>query len=260
MSKAKIVVIIISVSLLIWLSIYAPPFLSKTKLSLLGIFKPPLRIAQGISGRTRLFLASKLYSGCIRENAELKNRMAELAFQISKTKELESENKRLKELLDFKIQQPKKAIAARVIGRDFSLLSRTILIDRGKKDGIKIGSAVITKKGLIGKIVEAESNTSRAMLLKDPNFRLGVIIQRTREQGLFVGGLDDMAKVIYLSPNTQVEKGDAVISCPMSGIFPKGLLIGYLKDIAEEETALYKFATVDMAVDSFDAEEVLCTE
>jgi rod shape-determining protein MreC len=173
-------------------------------------------------------------------------------------KELEAENTRLQRLLEFKAQFSRTSIPAKVIGRDSSLLSRTLLIDQGKKSGVEVGMAAISRQGVVGRITETNTTVSRVMLLEDPDLRLGVIIQRTREHGLLVGGRNGSANVIYLDPNSDVKKDDVIVSYPSSITFPKGLFIGYVEDIRVHGAALYKMATIRFAADCANVEEVLC--
>jgi len=257
-SKAKVAFTIVAFSLLILLAIYSPPILSKTRFSTISLLRFPLRIALLVSRNTRDYAADKLYSKSVKENVELKNRLSEFSSEITKLGELEAENKRLKELLDFKDQAYESGIPARVIGIESAPLSKIMFIDRGKRDGIQTGMAVISKQGVVGKIIDAGPGSSKVILLGDMELRLGVIIQRTREQGLFIGGAGGRAKVIYLAPDSDAKEGDAIVSNSSRAFFPKGLLIGYVNGVKNEPISLYKYATVDIAVDYSRLEEVLC--
>ena len=258
MSKAKIVLIVILVLLLIWLIVSTPPFLSKLKLSSVSLFRIPLRIARVSSRSIKNYIEARVYSKWITQNRELKRELKEFSYKITRLEELEAENERLKKLLEFKTQFPKKTVSARIIGMDLAPLTKSIVIDRGKKDGIVTGMAVIAAEGVVGKVVETNSNISRVMLLEDPDFRLGAIVQRTREQGLFVGTSHGVAKIIYLAPDSDVKVGDKIVSFPNNTMFPKGLLLGYLKDIKTGNTSLHGSATVNLSVDYSRLEEVLC--
>jgi len=257
-SKAKIVLIAISILLLIWLIVSTPPFLSKLKLSSVNLFRIPLRIAKVSSHNIKNYIEARVYSKWVTQNRELKRELKEFSHKITRLEELEAENKRLKKLLEFKSQFPKKTVPARIIGMDLAPLAKSIVIDRGKRDGIVAGMAVIAQEGVVGKVVETNSSISRVMLLEDPDFRLGAIVQRTREQGLFVGTSCGVAKIIYLTPDSDVKVGDKIVSFPNNKMFPKGLLLGYLKDIKTENTSLYSSATVNLSVDYSRLEEVLC--
>lgn len=254
MPKAKILLIAILCLIVIWLSICNPPILYRLRLSAVSIFTLPLRLANTGSLNLKNFMEAKLYSKWIKENTELKGRIEELSFELTKLKELEAESKRLTDLLEFKKETAKAGIPARVIGMDSALFFRSIVIDKGKTDGIEIGMAVVSKRGVVGRVVESDSRISRVMLLDDPDFRLGVIIQRTREQALFVGGPHGTARIIYLSTNSDAKEGDAVISFSSNRMFPKGLLVGYVRDV------MYESAGVKVAVDYSRLEEVLCVK
>jgi len=257
-SKAKKVLIVISVLLLIWLIIYTPPFLNKLRLSSVNLFRIPLRIARVSSRNTKNFIEVRIYNKWITQNKKLKRELKEFSHKITKLKELEAENERLKKLLEFKSRFPKKSVPARIIGMDLAPLTKSIVIDKGKKDGIVTGMAVIAQEGVVGKVVETNSNISRVMLLEDPDFRLGAIVQRTRERGLFVGTSHGEVKIIYLAPDSDVKVGDKIVSFPNNKMFPKGLLLGYVKDIKAGNTSLHSAAAVNLSVDYSRLEEVLC--
>lgn len=260
MPKVKITSIVILILFLVWLSLYNPPILNRVRLSAVNLFTLPLRITQTVSRKAKNYLEIRLYNKWIRENVELRNRLKEQSFELAKLKELESENERLMNLLEFKRQSAERSISASVIGMDSALLSRSIIIDRGRRDGIQAGMAVISKKGIVGRVADSSSSISRVMLLEDPDFRLGVIVQRTREQGLFVGGPYGKSKIIYLEAGSDVKEGDAVVSFPSTSAFPKGLLLGHIKDVESEGISLYKSATVEISVDYSRLEEVLCVK
>lgn len=258
MPKVKIALIAVLIFLLIWFSVYNPPFLDKFRLSVISVVTLPLRLAYVGSFALKDFMEARLYSKWIRQNRVLKNRIDELSFEMAKLKELEAENARLKEVLEFKQQYSKDSVPARIVGMDSAILSRSVIIDRGESDGISSGVAVISKSGVVGRVIEAKLRLSRVMLLEDPDFRLGAVVQRTRERALFVGGPRGRAKIIYLGPNSDVKEGDVVTSFPSHKKFPKGLLLGYVDKIDSNSIVMYKSATVRTAVDYSRLEEVLC--
>jgi len=258
--KAKIALIAVLIFLLVWLSIYNPPFLDRFRLSVIRVVTLPLRLAYVASFAVKDFMEARIHSKWIRQNRVLKNRINELSFEMAKLKELEAESARLKELLEFKRQYSKKSVPARIVGMDSAILSRSVIIDKGESDGIGSGMAVISKSGIVGRVIEVNARLSRVMLLEDPDFRLGAVVQRTRERALFVGGPRPRARIIYLGPNSDVREGDVVTSFPSHKRFPKGLLLGYVDKIDSNGIVMYKSATVRTAVDYSRLEEVLCIE
>jgi len=258
--KTRTISIGVLVLLFIWLSLYNPPCLSRFRLAGVNLFTLPLRASSVISRKAKNFIGPRLYSKWVRENLRLKEQLGRFSFEITRLKELEDENERLRALLDFQQGLSVASISAEVIGSDSALLSRSIIIDRGRRDNLKFGMAVISEEGVVGRIVDLNSNISRVMILEDPDFRLGVVIQRTREHGLFVGGPRGKARVVYLDPDSDVKKGDAVTSFPSNRLFPKGLLLGYVEEVEDIDAALHKSAVVRMAVDYSRLEEVLCIE
>ena len=192
------------------------------------------------------------------ENLLLKQRLAGLSVALARMKELALENERLRSLLDFKKSTPYKTIAARVIARDSTDWRRAIIISKGATHGIKTAMPCATTKGLIGSVVEVGPTSSKVMLINDPNSRVGVIVEPSRESGVLTGSLEGLSKVIYLSLDAKIEKGNGVLTAGFSHLFPKGLAVGEVTEVGVERTGLYKYAVVDPFEDMNKIEEVIC--
>ena len=111
---------------------------------------------------------------------------------------------------------------------------------------------------LVGRVREAGKVMSKVMLINDIESKVGAIIQKNRDQGLLVGTPEGRCKLIYLAMDSDVEKGDKVMTSGMGGIFPKGLLIGQVTDVDKEQGRLYRYAIVEPSSELSKLEEVLC--
>ncbi len=136
------------------------------------------------------------------------------------------ENSRLQQLLDFKRRLVYSSVAANVIGRDPSNWNSSMIIDKGKQDGIAIGMPLVNSTGVVGKIAEVNEHTSKVILVNDPNFNVPALVQRPREIGLIEGTLQGICRMRYLSAKAAIEVGDKVITSGLSSSFPEGVLIG----------------------------------
>ncbi|MDP8298882.1 MAG: rod shape-determining protein MreC, partial [Candidatus Tantalella remota] len=101
--------------------------------------------------------------------------------------EISRENNRLRNILNFKNKLPYQTVAARIIARDSLDWRKSVIIDKGKKDGLKEHMSCVTPKGLVGSVSEINENTSKVMLISDPASRVGVMLERSRESGVLVG-------------------------------------------------------------------------
>ena len=194
----------------------------------------------------------------LNESIYLKERLAHLSIELARTESLARENKRLKSIIDFKKTLPSKTIVAKVIGRDSVGWRRSLIIDKGSSDGIKEHMSCATSKGLVGSILDVGKHSSKVMLITDPGSRVGVIIDPSRESGILTGSPKGDCKVIYLSLDALLEKGDRVITAGFSSFFPKGIPIGKIKKIEIEKNKLYKYASVDTYENMNQIEEVVC--
>ncbi len=180
------------------------------------------------------------------------------AFQL---KETLAENVRLNRLLELRAVLPvtaSKAVVARVIGRSPAAWNRVFLIDKGTEHGIRVNMPVLSDSSLIGKIIETGPKVSKALLITDPNSRVGALVQRTRDQGILYGTFSGECRMKYLSLDAQLQQGDVVESAGYGGFFPKGLVIGRIEKAWKEPGQIYQVALVTPLTDLSRVEEVVC--
>ena len=204
---------------------------------------------------TAYFKNHKYLSG---ENLELKQEIGALTVQLLRLKEISNENERLKKLLKFKDGLRYDTIGARVISRDSTDWRGAFFLDKGKKDGIKERMPCTTIKGFIGNVVETEASTSKVMLITDPNSRIGAMLDPSRESGILTGSPLGTCRLIYLSLDAKVEKGDKVVTAGYSAFSIKGLPIGEVAKTGVDSANLYKYAIVKPYENLSRIEEVLC--
>jgi len=197
------------------------------------------------------------YRKTIREKRQLMSEVENLKKRIVDLREAYDENKRLRELLAFKETSDREIMAAQIIGWDSSPWSKTILINKGTKEGLTPNAAVVSSSGLVGRIIELGPRAARVILITDPNSRVGAIVQRTREQGV-VEGKGGLCRMKYISPETELKQGDVVISSGKGGIYPKGLVIGKIVKVADSDDGLFQTAIIQPGVNFSKLEEILC--
>ncbi|MEK7373963.1 MAG: rod shape-determining protein MreC, partial [Thermodesulfobacteriota bacterium] len=164
---------------------------------------------------------------------------------------------RLQKLLELREGFPPRAVAARVIDRNRSSLFKTLLINKGTADGLRVGLAVLSDQGVVGRIIETSWHASRVLLLIDGNSNIDGLIQRSRAQGILQGAGSAGCSLKYISRAEEVLAGDVVISSGLSGVLPKGLLLGVVTGASRKEGGLFQKIDVAPAVDFEKLEEVL---
>jgi len=192
------------------------------------------------------------------ENRILRDRIDLLTRMAEEGQAINDENARLRNLLDFRKMIPYASMPAQVIGRDPSNWSNSLIIDKGAANGVKQNMAVMSTRGIVGRIVEIGKYSSKVLLITDPNLKVGVLIRRNRQGGVMVGRPGDRCKIIYIALDSDAKPGDKVITAGFGGVFPKGILVGEIEKVGKEEGRLYKYAIVKPSQDLSKLEEVLC--
>ncbi len=196
-------------------------------------------------------------SDILEENKLLKEKINLLLKENINLKELERENRELRELLGSSYYEQFELRLASVIGRTKTDWKSTIFIDKGKNHNIKIDMPVISQSGLIGKIIATSRNFSEVRLINDPNSSVAAMIQKTRETGVIQGIGDITLNMDLIPKEAEIEIGDIIITSGLGGIFPKGILVGRVYDVKNLDYKLYKFVEVLPSNNFEDLEEVL---
>jgi len=179
-----------------------------------------------------------------KENDELKAQLDKLRVENQKLQELDRENKRFKTLLGFMETKPNTLIAANVIGEDLKNWFRSIIIDKGKSQGVREKMPVITPKGIVGQAVEIDQWHSKVMIINDTNSSVDVNIDGKNTRGLLEGTGQNILKLNYVIKNDAIEIGDRLLTSGKDDIFPKGIPVGIVMTVDRSKAGI--FADVDV--------------
>lgn len=172
------------------------------------------------------------------ENRELKQEIQQMRLEQVRMSQDADQARRLQALLSFKEQFISQTIAAQVIGSSGSEQSRAVYIDKGAREGIKPDMAVITKDGIVGKVLQVfgsnrlEPSTSQILLINDQTSGVGVILDKTRLQGILRGTPSGEVVLEKVMSDETVSPGDSVLTSGGDGIFPKGLPVGTVTKVS----------------------------
>ncbi|MCM3316864.1 rod shape-determining protein MreC [Rummeliibacillus stabekisii] len=190
------------------------------------------------------------------ENKRLKSRLEEFGTLQAKVNELKVENDKLKDLVDKKDDLRNfNPIQANVIARNPDQWEEKLILNEGSMNGVKVNMAVLTSKGLIGKIVQTTPYTSQVELLStnNTNYRVSAVIanKKTEAFGLIEGFDPKRSELVLkrIDSSLAVKKGDKVTTSGLGGIFPKGILIGEVTKVSTDDYGLTKLAYVKPAAD-----------
>jgi len=191
-----------------------------------------------------------------KENEMLKRRIAELQGENHQTKEMAIANERFRRLLQFRDTLVTRTLAAEVIGQDASSWFKSVSLNKGERDGVQRGMAVIAPEGVVGQVLKTSSSYSTVLLITDYNSAIDAIVQRTRAKAIVEGKEENRCQLKYLLRTEDVAVGDVVVTSGL-GNFPKGLLVGEIQDIEKKGYGVFQYAELIPGVDLTRLEEVL---
>ncbi|HCN61471.1 rod shape-determining protein MreC [Mammaliicoccus fleurettii] len=175
---------------------------------------------------------------------------------------LEKENKSLKKELDMKDISQFNPISATIIGRSPDQWMNTIIIDKGKKSGMKENMAVITSEGLVGRIKKANQFSSQVELISTSvkTSKLSVDIQQD-EENIFgmINRYDEDKDLLVISDidnKYNIKKGSKVVTNGLGDQLPKGLLVGKVEKVENDEYGLSKVAYIKTSTNIKDLNHV----
>ncbi|PIP25199.1 MAG: rod shape-determining protein MreC [Candidatus Nealsonbacteria bacterium CG23_combo_of_CG06-09_8_20_14_all_36_12] len=189
------------------------------------------------------------------KNKELEGKNLQLLSEMAQLKELKKENEILRKALELELQKEFKLEIAEVISRDPS--QDFILIGKGTKDGIEKDMAVITQeKALCGKVSEVYENFSRVMLISSnlSSFDAKILTPKLTE-GYTLGSDIDIYGIVkgkgglnldltLVPKEKEIKEGNLVATTSLGGIFPKGLLVGEIKQVKKSDIEPFNSASL----------------
>lgn len=202
-------------------------------------------LGRGVADFGRLVLTARNLAG---ENQRLKTEVANLRQKLVEDSQLRQENTALRAELQFGETAVKQLRPAQIVSYQPDNFRQFLTVNRGSKDGIKTGQAVIAEgQVLVGKISEVTLNSSKVFLLTDPNFKLGALDQDSpsKATGTIKGQLGSGGLVMERIPQDQVIKpGDTIVTSGLGSELPKGLIIGQVESVDQKDNAVFQSAQV----------------
>jgi len=172
-----------------------------------------------------LTIAIKNHYSVYNDYQSLKEKVKILQAKKYETQFLEEENKRLKKTINEYIYNSEELIAKVLIDKKSPFL-KSIIVNKGSKDDVKLGMAVIDRTYLVGKIVEVNYLTARALLVSDLNSKIPVGIEPGNVQSILSGTGKQNGKIEYLEKDIFIEDKSVVYTSGSGGIFKPGIPVG----------------------------------
>lgn len=192
-----------------------------------------------------------------KENVALKKLLSQALEKDHQYIEIELSNQRLRKFLNFQKTRTIQTVSAEVVGRDPSPWFKSVIIDKGKADGIQKGCPVVVPEGIAGQVVSASAHYAKVLLIIDRNSAVDALVQRSRARGIIRGMASESCSFYYVLRQDDIRVGDEVISSGIDGVYPKGLRIGYVSGVIRRNSGMFQEVDVTPHVDFEKLEEVL---
>jgi len=181
------------------------------------------------------------------ENARLQYQNAQLLQWQTAAKEMEVENRSLRNLLKVVPSQKSTYITARLVSDVSGPYVHSALINGGSESGIKKDEAVTNENGLIGRVITVGAGSARVLLLSDINSHVPVITEHTQEKSILAGNNTEWPTLSYLPATSNVAVGERIVTSGDGGIFPPGIPVGVVTSVEAGAVKVQLFSDVAKA-------------
>lgn len=192
----------------------------------------------------------------VRENVELRRRLAELTAENVGLRGRSVELSRMRAILGYSEQVDLPATLARVVMLDTGGRFKSLILDRGSDEGIRVNDPVLSSEGLVGRVVLTTPSVSKVQLIIDGDSSVGVHFERTHRQGVVRGTGGDELAMAFVPFTADVAQGDRVYTAGIDGTYPRGILVGRVTSV-EKGKDLFKSVRCAPATDFSRLEDLI---
>ena len=182
----------------------------------------------------------------LQQREHLNTRLLHLEESQQRILYLQSENARLRQLLDSKAQLPSQVTIAEIIGVPPDPERAVVIIDKGQVDGVLPGHAVVDAQGLFGQVVDVSNSTSWVILITDREHAIPARNNRTGVR-MIVGGIGVPDRLVLedLPASTDLQEGDLIETSGLGGRFPPGYPVGSVATVEATQDSPYLQASLE---------------
>ncbi len=181
------------------------------------------------------------------ENAQLRDKVRQLAADNDRLHAARSENADLRKMLAMRAASGDRAVSADVVGFAPDSPRKEITIDRGWRDGVKRDCVVVGGAGLVGHVIDAGPHEAHVLLIIDQTSAVPAYLERSRSWGIVVG-TSEHVKMKYIGQDKKIIAGDLVVT-GRGEVYPGGIAIGRVAEVDRKDSALYQTAVLDTEID-----------
>ncbi len=231
---------------LLAISLLKPAVGDSVRSKITDVFSPVLgAIAEPVSRLTETITTLGNLTELRAENERLKEDNQHLREYQTALMRLEAENKGLRDLMKMPADPAQRLISARVIADVGGPFMRNVVVLAGTGQGLRNGLVAMAGGGVAGRIVSAGSHSSRILLINDINARVPVLIESSRQRAMLAGDNAPTLQLVHIPPDVRVAVGDRLITSGVGGIYPAGLPVGVISEIAGSSVRVQPLADLD---------------
>ncbi len=169
------------------------------------------------------------------ENEALQARLLILERRALKYAALAAENNELRRLMNSSEVLDDRVIVAEIVSVSPDPYSHEVVINKGSRDGVRVGQAILDAGGLMGQVVQSSSFTSRVMLVSDSSHAVPVEVVRNGLRSILLGiGDSDILELVYVPDTVDIREGDLLVSSGLGGRFPRGYPVAEVSAIHKD--------------------------
>lgn len=178
------------------------------------------------------------------KNEELRARLLILERRALKYAALAAENNELRRLMNSSEVLDDRVIVGEIVGVSPDPFSHEVIINKGSRDGVKVGQAILDAEGLMGQVQQTSSFTSRVLLISDSSHAVPVEVVRNGLRAILLGNGDiNSLELVHVPDTADIREGDVLVSSGLGGRFPKGYPVAEVKSIRKDPGE--PFVTID---------------
>lgn len=227
-----------------------------------GVVEIPFNFLAGLVNRAsigaeQLTTPQRTYDELAQYAADLETTLAQLTTEVVGLREIGSDYQRIADLANYVAQTENiDVVSADVIARDTVSALRTIRINRGQRDGVRVGNPVVVGQNLIGRVEAVSAGAAQVQLINAEMSAVSSRLQTNRVEGAVVGQASGNLRMMFLPQGANVQVGDLVLTSGLGGLLPPDLVIGQVTSTRQFESDIEQSAEVRSFVD-FDRLEIV---
>lgn len=247
MSRSRTVVLIVAVvfgAAVFALAGFVGPVREGVRVVTLPLTRFFANMGASIGGTLRLDEASSVAND---RADEAEARLRAVTVDYVRLRALEEENRSLRAQANFIVERELQTVGARVISRSLQYGNAVVTIDRGARDGVEVGQAVVTDEGLfVGKVLTLGERTAVVLLLTDVRSRVAASVAGIpRLGGVVEGQGSGTARFTLVPQSLPLERDNIVVTSGTEDKVPANIVIGLVNDVESQPTDPFKSASIE---------------